>query len=362
MLPVQSRQLRWLVFPSSRVVYREGMGDLLAYQSEIVTPPQDPYRILAEYPLAWDADGFRVPARPTEGHYDVVVIGDSFAEGASVARPFPDGLAEQTGLFVRNLGVRGIGPTEQALLMEQVAADNPASVVVLQFFGGNDFSDADSYTWRQDFRLPATYRSQEGETPRGTRLWRYPYADEAPQASYKYPVRATAATAEQPISFLEGYLWAYNTTAPEIAQSYALAETQRAWQVVDDLTGAACLMVLYIPSKEEIYLPLVVPEDRDRLFDSAYRLTVSTSGDIFRLEPDPDLTFDALVARLLQIGDAVGAAAREAGYVFVDARPAFAEAAARGERLYYEYDTHVNQIGQDLIATVLAEALGGCVP
>lgn len=356
--PAPTQRLFWTIFPPSTVLYREGMGDVLAYQHTITRPPADPYRVLAIYPLAWGADGLRVPAY-TAPRYPIAVVGDSFSEGASVARPFPDGLATALGLPVRNLGVRATGPTEQALLVEALTAEQPPEVLVMQFFGGNDFSDTDSFTWRGEFVLPAVWRPQEAETPLSTRLWRYPYDDSLVEVE-KYPVYAKTAAGLVPVNLLEGYLWAYNVTAEDIAASYALSETRRAWQAMATTTQAACVIVLYVPSKEELYLPLIQPEDRARIFDSPYRNVVQTEGDIFRLEPDPALTYEALVERLPLVGDAVIAAAEAEGYRVLDMRPILRMAAQRGELLFYDYDTHLKQHGHDVIAQALAQAVRGC--
>lgn len=355
--PEPTQRLFWTLFPPNTVVYREGMGDVLAYQHPITRPPLDPYRVLAIYPLAWDADGLRVPAY-TAPRYPIVAVGDSFAEGASVAQPFPDGVAAALGRPVRNLGVRATGPTEQALLVEALVADAP-EVLIMQFFGGNDFSDADSFTWRGEFVLPAVWRPQEAETPTSTRLWRYPYDDQLVTVE-KYPVYAETAAGLVPVNLLEGYLWAYNVRAEDVAASYALAETRRAWQAMADAAQAACTIVLYLPSKEELYLPLIQPSDRDLIFDSPYRNVVNAAGDIFRLQPDPELTYETLVERLPLVGDAVIAAAQADGYRTLDLRPILRAAAQRGDRLFYEYDTHLKQLGHNLIAKALAEAVRGC--
>ncbi|MFQ3648113.1 MAG: SGNH/GDSL hydrolase family protein [Anaerolinea sp.] len=356
--PVPTQRMFWTIFPPSTVLYREGMGDVLAYQHTITRPPIDPYRVLAIYPLAWDADGLRVPAH-TAARYPIAVVGDSFSEGASVARPFPDGLATALRLPVRNLGVRATGPTEQALLVTALATEHPPEVLVMQFFGGNDISDTDSFTWRGEFVQPAVWRPQEAETPLSTRLWRYPY-DDALVKVEKYPVYAETQAGLIPVNLLEGYLWAYNVTAEDLAASYALRKTRRAWGAMAAATQAACVIVLYVPSKEELYLPLIQPEDRARIFDTSYRNVVRAEGDIFRLEPAPDLTYEALVERLPFIGDAVIAAAEAEGYRVLDMRPIMHAAAQRGELLFYDYDTHLKQRGHDLIANALAQVVREC--
>jgi hypothetical protein len=358
LFPVPAQHILWTLLAPRTVLYLEGMGDVLAYQHVITRPPADPYRVLEMYPLSWGTDGLRVPHQ-TAAHYSIAVVGDSFTEGASVPRPFADGLAEALNRPVRNLGVRATGPTEQALLVEALASDAVLDVLVLQFFGGNDFSDADSATWRDAFVLPALWRVQHAETPLSTRLWRYPYDDQLVQVE-KYPVYAQTDAGLVPVNLLEGYLWAYNTDAPSIYRSYALAETRRAWRAMAQASRAACVVVMYVPSKEELYLPLIQPADRARIFDSSYRNVVRVPGGIFRLEEDPLLTYQALVERLPLIGNAVLEAAQAEGYSVLDLRPTLQAAVERGEQVFYEYDTHLNQRGHDLAAAELAESVRSC--
>src|SRR5438477_532561 len=77
--------------------YTVGMGDIFVARPGVIEPPSNPNEVLSEHKLAWDADGFRVPARPA-AHYDVLALGDSYTEGPNVALPWPDVLAQQSGL------------------------------------------------------------------------------------------------------------------------------------------------------------------------------------------------------------------------------------------------------------------------
>jgi hypothetical protein len=61
-----------------------------------------------------------------------VALGDSYTEAANVARPWPDVLAERSGLAVRNLGFRGYGPVEELrVLRDYGVKSNPRLVTWL---------------------------------------------------------------------------------------------------------------------------------------------------------------------------------------------------------------------------------------
>src|SRR3990172_945541 len=122
------------------VQFRVGDGDTFAWMPGSVRPPED-NAVLAAFTLAWDADGWRVPHMLAE-HYPIVAFGDSFTEGANVAAPWPDRLAEVLDVPVRNYGYRGYGPLESALAAEHFAGHDRRTWLLYGFFSGNDLWEA----------------------------------------------------------------------------------------------------------------------------------------------------------------------------------------------------------------------------
>ncbi|MDQ7035589.1 MAG: hypothetical protein Q9P01_12360 [Anaerolineae bacterium] len=56
---------------------------------------------------------------------------------------------------MRNLGFRGYGPQEEAIVFEEYGLAESPEVVVIGFFGGNDISNAGPFEGRADsFTLP----------------------------------------------------------------------------------------------------------------------------------------------------------------------------------------------------------------
>jgi hypothetical protein len=102
------------------------MGDIFVTRPGIIAPPANPYDVLSEHPLVWDADGFRVPVGPSD-HYEIIALGDSYTEAANVAQPWPDVLALKSGRAVRNMGFRGYGPVEEARVLKDYGAKSGAN-------------------------------------------------------------------------------------------------------------------------------------------------------------------------------------------------------------------------------------------
>ena len=94
-------------------------GDMFAWFPGRIRPP-DEDAILEHFTLAWDNDGFRVPAQAAE-HYPIAAFGDSFTEAPNVPFPWPDKLAEALDVPVYNYGYRDYGPLEVARAVEELS-------------------------------------------------------------------------------------------------------------------------------------------------------------------------------------------------------------------------------------------------
>ena len=91
-----------------------------------------------------DAAGFLNPA-PGSGRTsaDVIMSGDSFTAGDLVAPKdtFAARIEQQTGLMLYNLGVGGIGPYEELVLLGKFGLALEPRIVVMNIYEGNDLRD-----------------------------------------------------------------------------------------------------------------------------------------------------------------------------------------------------------------------------
>ncbi|MDX2076603.1 MAG: SGNH/GDSL hydrolase family protein [bacterium] len=346
-----------LIIPAETIKFYVGMGDLFIAQPNTIAPPDDPNAILDEYLLKWDEDGFRVPQNPSDD-YRVIALGDSFTEAPNVGTPWTDILAEKSGFSVRNMGFRGYGPVEEALVMKEYEADTTADYVIIAFFEGNDISNAQSYTWQytaeNPFELPHIARQAMREDPRQVLLWTF----EQPQGdNFKYPVMLTLNGTSQPMAFLEGYIWNNVVSAEVLEASRPVEMTRQSWRDIQAVSADACVILAYLPSKETIYLPYVGDEaDVAKIFDNPMHLILSDVG-FLSVVKDPEGSYQKWAEGRTVIRDTIEKYTAMDGIAFVDLTPHFEERASAGDVLFYVYDTHPNQQGHDLIGSVLADAI-----
>lgn len=93
---------------------------------------------LPNSPIGTDANGFNNETVPEEA--DIVVLGDSHTYGRA-KYAWPEGLAENNGVTVYNMGAPAYGPAQYYYYAEKALSFNP-DVVVLGLYLGNDLWDA----------------------------------------------------------------------------------------------------------------------------------------------------------------------------------------------------------------------------
>jgi len=98
-----------------------------------------------------DENGFRNP--PGTQRADIVFIGDSYTEAATVAEDdtFVRRVARSTGLSVVNLGRGAYGPQQELIVLKRYGLSYEPRFVVWQLFEGNDLADAEAFArWKNE--------------------------------------------------------------------------------------------------------------------------------------------------------------------------------------------------------------------
>lgn len=134
-----------------------------------------------------DKNGFRNSNEQQRA--DIVFIGDSFTESATVAEEdtYARRVAQLTGLTVINLARGAYGPQQELIVLKRYGVDYEPRFVVWQLFEGNDLADAEAFAkWKKDpehvviplkdryldnsllHQLVANMRSQELVGPKAT--------------------------------------------------------------------------------------------------------------------------------------------------------------------------------------------------
>ncbi len=290
---------------------------------------------------------------------DLVILGDSMAvaAGARAPRGLQAELEEATGLRVSNLGVAGIGPVQEAWLLEEMALAKSPRCVVWLFFGGNDVT----------LSLEPFVHRQRGET-----TWAEAYADRRkprlvlPDLVARSLARRPAARREPlpGVSFTlaDGTaqpLWFNPFTLRQLEWTREQWQGNRGWIEVRAVLARArelcasrgiALVLVYVPPAEEVYLPHVEPD--------AARIHAMASFDLpHPVAAEPARFLAALLERRSSLEACVRDFCAENGIAFLSAVPALEALARKGELGYLVTDTHWQDAGQRAVLAPLVALL-----
>jgi lysophospholipase L1-like esterase len=282
-----------------------------------------------------DEHGFRNPS-PWPERADIIVLGDSMAFGYGVDddEAWTAVLAEQLPSHrIINLGLMGAAPQQYFRIYERFGQALQPDLILFCLFPGNDVGDAgrfdewlkagadsDYRKWRHDEN---TEHTSVARRLRG--LLTQSYVVNLLRDARK---KAFAQVSGRTVDFADGSrlqlapaVYAGNESLiqpghPNFRLVLDIAQRTRA---LAEQNGSH-LLVLLIPTKEEVYLPLI--------------------------EESPPPGIAPFVA-----------AFEEAGIPYLDLTPPLQARARQGERLFFEVDGHPNAAGYRLMADVVLDYL-----
>lgn len=326
----------------------------------------------AEIVLTTDADGLRNPE--LADRWDVVVSGDSFAEGSMVSddEVWSARLAAALGCRVRNVAMSGATP--EVYLNNLLAFGRAGSprLAVVSVYEGNDFKRHGP----AQAALPGDVGAPDDLRARLAAWRRLAFEDSPVRARLKRallgslgPVRRNAPMPEDP-----GLSWMpIEIEAPAGRHHYAFEpkellrlliprdrfERSPAWTdnaaAFRSITRWAeaegvALLFLYVPSKPHVVLPLV----RDRIPPEALRAFAAFQAH----ELPPAERFAEQVARELDDVERVflDFCAAE-GLRCLSATEALRGEIAAGRQVYFTYDPHWTRLGHEVVGELVARRI-----
>ena len=371
---IESSRFRQRLRPSLKTYCEWDHGDIVRMgfiPPELFGPEKH------RYPFETDAEGFRNAT--VREQIDVAALGDSFVDGMTspAEETWPARLEQITGKKVQNYGTSSFGPQQELYVLQDYAIRHQPRDVVLGFFAGNDFFDAERFDrwervgnnrpgeepagWRLKKRVPryeTLYlstlarvalpartsaqrpRSRDGNEPRVPRFDR---------GMYEIPMPNAAVLR---FAFMPPYL-------QKLASSRQEIERSRGWELIRATVlqmQETCrqqnsrLTVMYIPSKAEVYWPLVARSLGPGELQSAI--------DFACLYNHMPIRASDIEANRLAHSDLLRDFCTGAGISFLDVTSALEQNAVAGRAVYFADDAHWNAAGHEVAAQELAKFLG----
>lgn len=303
-----------------------------------------------------DERGYRNPTALDQA--DVVVLGDSFAEGSHVSdeHAWPAILADASGLSVYNLGMSGYEPLEYAASLEQVGLALKPKFVFCQIYEGNDFRSAKADRKRLTPSLSKRLELYFDQSPIIQGLDRMlidtfgPINATGPVNGGDLldwlPIRVPAGPEGKPYAFAPKQLRDLYVNREDFAKDrHWFATRAHLESIRTSCVDAGCqLVVMYAPTKAHVTLPAVA----DRLPAPKVRDYTQISYD--RELPAPD----AFLAKLVEYSDGCEAVVRawceKNEVAFLSTTGPLRQAALAGTQVYFTYDQHWSPDGHRVVA------------
>lgn len=344
-----------------------------------------------------DSFGFRNQS-PPEGAR-IAVLGDSFAEGPNVNRPFPRVLEETLSLPVYNLGTSCFGAAQEEIVLKRMLPRlQSLELVILTWYGINDPGDTRAFLKsRASGNLAALYDGilcSRVATPAPDRVFPLEkrlfgrvilllapgiaaWADcldflgipgPAPSKPLAHPGLAAHWPEPVPIKKKNEFTVTPRSGPVEVALLPAELEQKFRGGPADEkdletaleavgrirdllAEGDVLLLVVDMPSKFETLRDLLGRQYPD----SELAMRLYSLSDTWRNET-PEAVLSRIDANGPHRSQRLAEYCRARGVAYLDLAPGFSRTAEEG-LLYYPNDTHLNQAGHDLSAELIRAEL-----
>lgn len=277
-----------------------------------------------------DDNGFRNSSKQQRA--DIVFIGDSFTEAATVAErdTFVRRVEQSTGLSVVNLGRGAYGPQQELIVLKRYGLSYEPRFVVWQLFEGNDLTDADAFAeWKKNPEQVDTSLKERYFNNSLLKEWLTNTRSQA-RGGPVVTLRYHDGTVRR-VSLLYRYEPEQPSTMP-LGMTETMSAIEAGYQLCQ--SNGIQLLVVLIPTMVHVMAPNI---SFDRAEDKARYLPEKLRDD----QKDFSGTMEEFCGRV--------------GCTFVDTLAALRQAAASGSRyLYIPNDEHLDVGGHDVMAQVVA--------
>jgi hypothetical protein len=310
--------------------------------------------VVARVHLTTDEYGFR-NSPPEKATYGIVAVGDSYTFGHNVAAPWPQRLAEHTGIDVLNLGEGDTGPQAQVDVLRTYGLKKQPQWVIMAYFEGNDLHDVETYAQASPLILARFGNYILGQGIEVWHKWGEDRSDPTVTPVYRYPITLTINETDLEMAFVSSYISWLSVSREVIESSRNYSIATRSILQAQDLSEAAGsrFLLVYLPSKEHLYLPHLSDADIVKRVFTGVR-TIELGATQFLQNANQTATLELTRQHMNDQAQLLADFAAQNHIQFLDLTPYFQKEASGGIELYYPFDTHWNQQGQDLAAERIA--------
>lgn len=328
------------------------------------------------YTMTIDARGFRNPEALEK--CEVLVLGDSFAEGSSVSddQAWPMLYGEQSGRLLYNLGMSGGNPSTYLETLEKFGVSLSPEIVLCMIYEGNDFRGSGGLVTR--VQKEATFKQRRRayfknfamrQRIKGFLIEHFsfhtfdPANDGVARSNLLQRVDNPGPLSWMPLGVPNdenANFYAFQTKTLikhfEDRDSFASSRgLKTALLSLERIKGIchennARLIVLFAPDKPHVTMPLVKAD----LDPEAVRAFLALKKKHL---PDPKETKATLFANMGVKETAIQGYCRENGIEFVSMTDDLQAAVVQGKQAYYTYDQHWSPMGHQVVARTLYDHL-----
>ncbi len=313
--------------------------------------------------LTTDARGYRNPAAAESS--EIVVLGDSFAEGSNVSDEhcWPARLSGLIGTSVYNLGMSSYDPLHYLESLRDTGLALKPRYVLCMIYEGNDFRSTKSDEKRKKPSISKRFEDYLDRSPVIKTLDRL-LIDTFGPINAEGPLRDPSRIDWLPLAIPAGQQARYYVFEPkqlrDLYQSRDDFAADRHWlnprQQLQEMhqlckSSSAELVIVFAPTKAHVVFPLAA----DSLDASRVREFTAISYEE-PLPPAPVFLQD-LRQNVEAREQVIGEWCAKESLAFLSLTPALQSAAEGGTQVYYTYDQHWTPAGHDIVAQAVLEFL-----
>lgn len=327
-------------------------ADVFHWRPDLVKPvlPEND-RLEAHVELLTDEFGFRNQP-PLLQTVDVVVLGRSISLAAHLPKPWPDLLANETGLRVLNLAQPGGGLGEKIEFLRRYGLPRHPRWVVMEIAPSLDILGGVT---------PTPPLVQEMVYPMIQGLWQLTQKGKpVPSNGHEiYPLKLDLPGRETYLTCCLHYLEFFSLDRESLEHS---ADWAKFRQTLLDLNASLnaqsiCLVLLYAPTKPDVYFPLASnPAQLEPALRELTPYSLDADGGI-KPAPGEPVSVELIRANANAGRELVSSFAQQNGLLLIDPMPAMVQAVLDKEDPFMVYDSHWNSLGHELVAQEAARIL-----